>query len=131
MSVCVVLPWPVTLLCLRVFGPRNGRGFLRHKSCSCLFICLTRILCIVHTFKHNYIYVLVHKEIQLHVSVLLVDHLQVELLTYILVILMCGAFGCFFMICLFIHLLIHLLIHSFIYSFSRLICLFTLQDVSH
>jgi hypothetical protein len=43
--------------------------------------------------QHNYIYVLAHKEIQLHVSVLHVDHLQVELLTYRLVIPMCGAFG--------------------------------------
>ena len=46
---------------------------------------------IIDTVKHSYIYVLVHKEIQLHVSVLHVDHLQVELLTYRLVIVMCGA----------------------------------------
>ena len=36
------------------------------------------VLCIIHTVEHNYIYVLVHKEIQLHVSVLYVDQLQVE-----------------------------------------------------
>ena len=56
------------------------------------FIPVTKDI-VYYTYKHNYIYVLVHKEIQQHVSVLPVDHLQVEILTYRLVIPMCGAFG--------------------------------------
>ena len=43
-------------------------------------------LCITRTVKHNYILPISTVRIQLHVSVLYVDHLQVEILTYRLVI---------------------------------------------
>ena len=43
-------------------------------------------LCIARTAKHNYILPINTVIIQLHVSVLYVDHLQVEILTYRLVI---------------------------------------------
>ena len=45
-----------------------------------------RILCIIHTVKHNYILPISTVRIQLHVSALYVDRLQVEILTYRLVI---------------------------------------------
>ena len=67
-----------------VFKSRSGR---KTESTNTL----TKDIVYYTYSKHNYIYVLVHKEIQLHVSVLHVDHLQVELLTYRLVIVMCGA----------------------------------------
>ena len=56
----------------------SGLGYLR--SC-CEHGNEQRVLRIIHTVKHNYIYALVHKEIELYVSVLHVDHPQVELLT--------------------------------------------------
>ena len=47
---------------------------------------LQRILCVTCTVKHNYILPISTVRIQLHVLVLYVDHLQVEILTYRLVI---------------------------------------------
>jgi len=43
-------------------------------------------MCITRTVKHNYILPISTVSIQVHVSVLYVDHLQVEILTYRLVI---------------------------------------------
>ena len=43
-------------------------------------------MCITRTVKHNYILLSSTVRIQLHISVLYVDHLQVEILTYRLVI---------------------------------------------
>jgi len=57
------------------------------ETCHSIFICNTdihctfqqRILCITRTVKHNYILPISTVRIQLHVSVLYVDHLQVEI----------------------------------------------------
>ena len=58
--VCVVLVWPVTLLCLGVLGPRNGRGFLGHNFCSCLFICFNMIYLFIRSFTHSFVWFFVH-----------------------------------------------------------------------
>ena len=51
-----------------------------------LRISYTRILCITRTVKHNYILPISTVRIELHVSVLYVDHFQVGILAYRLVI---------------------------------------------
>ena len=55
---------------------------------ACEMYCYSkqRILCITRTVKHNYILPISTVRIKLHVSVLYVDHLQVVILTYRLVI---------------------------------------------
>jgi len=57
---------------------------VRHPRC--VGSITKNFMCITRTVKHNYILPISTVSIQLHVSVLYVDHLQVEILTYRLVI---------------------------------------------
>ena len=65
---------------------------MRHPRCVGL---ITKNFCVLHVqSKHNYILPISTVIIRLHVSVLYVDHLQIEILTYRLVIQdVWGIFG--------------------------------------